>query len=166
MSILQLEPFRQIRQNHALEHATIHLLTRSDPSRHFVGRSTPRGFYIYGQVDTQAVADAASEALARLRAGESELAIHPRCGTGIATTGVLTGLAAFATLGLRRKRRLADLPALITATTLAALIAQPLGLIVQQQVTTDPDLEGVRIVRVERLELGRTVAHRILLERD
>jgi hypothetical protein len=166
MNILEFEPLRRIRQNHALEHATIHLLTRSDPSRHFVGRSTPRGFYIYGQVDTQTVADAVSEALARLRAGESDLAIHPRCGTGIATTGILAGLAAFATLGFRRKRTLADLPAVITATTLAALVAQPLGLTVQQQFTTDANVEGVRIARVERLEAGRMVAHRVILERD
>jgi len=166
MNILELEPLRHIRQNHALEHATIHLLTRRAPSRHFVGRSTPRGFYIYGAVDTQTVADAVSEALARLQAGESELAVHPRCGTGIATTGILAGLAAFATLGLRRKRTLADLPAVITATTLAALVAQPLGLTIQQRLTTDPNLEDVRVARVERLESGRMVAHRIILERD
>lgn len=166
MNILELQPLRHIRQNHALEHATIHLLARSDPARHFVGRSTPRGFYIYGQVDTQTVADAVSEALARLQAGESDLAIHPRCGTGVATTGVLAGLAAFAVLSLRRRRRLSDLPAVITATTLAALVAQPLGLTVQQHLTTDANLEGVRVARVERLESGRLVAHRIILERD
>lgn len=166
MDILELEPLRRIRQNHALEHATIHLLARSDPSRHFVGRSTPRGFYIYGQVDTQTVADAVSEALARLQGGESDLAIHPRCGTGLAATGVLAGLAAFAVLGPRRKRRLSDLPAVIMATTLAALVAQPLGLTVQQRLTTDANLEGVRVARVERLESGRLVAHRIILERD
>lgn len=166
MNILELEPLRRIRQNHALEHATIHLLARNDPSRHLMGRSTPRGFYIYGQVDTQTVADAVSEALARLRAGESELAIHPRCGTGIAATGILAGLAAFAVLGMRKRRKLADLPAVITATTLAAMVAQPLGLVVQQQFATDANLEGVRIARVERLESGRLVAHRIILERD
>jgi hypothetical protein len=166
MSILELEPVVRIRQNHALEHATIHLLTRNDPTLQLVGRSTPKGFYIYGAVDTQTVADAASEALARLQSGESELAIHPRCGTGVAAAGVLAGLAAFVVLRTRRRPGMSDIPAVITATTLAVMASQPLGLRIQQQITTTPDVEGIRISDIRRQESGRLVMHQVRLERD
>jgi hypothetical protein len=166
MNVLELEPILRIRQNHALEHATIHLLTGSDPTLRLVGRSTPKGFYLYGLVDTQAVADAASEALARLQGGERDLAVHPRCGTGVATAGVLAGLAAFVTLRTRRRLGLSDLPAVITATTLAVMASQPLGLKVQQEITTTPDLRGVRISAVRRNDSGRLITHQVRLERD
>lgn len=166
MSVLELEPFLNIRQNHALEHATVHLLTRADPSLRLVGRSTSRGFYIYGQLDTRTLADAASEALARLQAGESDLAVHPRCGTGIATAGLLAGLAAFLVLGTRRKPRLSDLPAVMTATTVAVMASQPLGLKIQQQITTTPNLSGVRISEVRRQQSASVVIHQVRLERD
>ena len=166
MNILELEPVLRIRQNHAMEHATIHLLTRSDPTLRLVGRSTSKGFYLYGLVDTQAVADAASEALARLQAGERDLAVHPRCGTGVAAAGVLAGLAAFIVLRTRRKPGLSDLPAVMTATTLAVMASQPLGLKIQQEITTTPDLSGVRISGIRRNESGRLVTHQVRLERD
>jgi len=166
MNVLELEPIVRIRQNHALEHATIHLLTRSDPTLRLVGRSTSRGFYIYGPVDTRALADATSEGLARLQAGERDLAIHPRCGTGIATAGVLAGLAAFVVLRTRRKPGLSDLPAVMTATTLAVMVSQPLGLKVQQQITTTPDLQGVQISGVRRQESGQMITHQVRLERN
>ena len=166
MNFLELEPVVRIRQNHAMEHATIHLLTRNNPTLHLVGRSTSKGFYIYGAVDTQAVADAASEALARLQGGESDLAVHPRCGTGVAAAGILAGLAAFATLRVRRKPSLSDLPAVITATTLAVMASQPLGLRIQREITTTPDVHGVHISEVRRQESGRLVMHQVRLERD
>lgn len=166
MNVLELEPIVRIRQSHALEHATIHLLTRSDPTLRLVGRSTSKGFYIYGPVETRALGDAASEALARLQAGESDLAIHPRCGTGIATAGVLAGLAAFVVLRARRKPSLSDLPSVLTATTLAVMVSQPLGLKMQQKVTTTPELQGVRISEVRRQESGQMIIHQVRLERD
>ncbi len=164
MNILDIDPIRRIRQNHALEHATMHILARSDPGLHVVGRSTAKGFLVYGDIDTQTLASAASEALARLQAGESDLAVHPRCGTGVATAGILAGLAAFVAMQTERKSRLAALPKVLVASTLAVLISQPLGLTVQREITTDPNLEDARIGRIERRESGGMVSHRVDVE--
>jgi hypothetical protein len=166
MNILELEPVRAIRQNHAVEHATMHMLARHDSTLQLVGRSTGRGFMVYGRVDTELLASAVSEALSRLQAGEHELAVHPRCGTGIATAGILSGLTAFVLLGTRRRRSLAALPRVLIGTTLAVLAAQPLGLIVQREFTTDPEVEGVSIKDIRRHESNGAVVHHVELEHD
>ncbi|MBM3187403.1 MAG: hypothetical protein FJZ90_01625, partial [Chloroflexi bacterium] len=82
---------RRIRQNHALEHATMHLLARTQGPLRLVGRSDWRGFWLYGVVPTEAVRSAAHEALARLHAGEADMAVHARCGTNIVVAALLAG---------------------------------------------------------------------------
>jgi hypothetical protein len=150
-----------VRQNHALEHATIHVLSRRNPYQPIAGRSTHLGFYIYGPLDTQEVASAASEALARLQQGEDFLAVHPRCGTNLALTGVMAGIGAFfATLG-RPRSKLDRLPLVLMAATLGALIARPLGDRVQERITTSPDVEGVYIADVTRQERGKLISHKV-----
>jgi hypothetical protein len=154
-----------IRQNHALEHATMHILARGHPYDRFMGRSTAGGFLIYGNLTTNEVENAAAEALARLQQGEAHLAVHPRCGTNLAVTGVLAGTAAFvATLG-RPRSRLERLPLVLAAATLAAVAAQPVAHRVQEYITTTPDLEGVHITGVERLPRGKMVVHRVMVGR-
>ena len=154
-----------IRQNHSLEHATMHILSWHNPYLQAAGRTTAAGFYIYGQVDTQLVANAATEALVRLQQGESHLAVHPRCGTNLAVTAILAGTAAFGvTLG-RRRSRLDQLPMALTAAMLAAVAAQPLAHIIQERVTTTPELDGVTILDVQRRERGVVVIHKVLVGR-
>ena len=92
MGLFNIYPLVNIRRNHGLEHATIHVLSEKNPRLSIVGRSDLGGFTLYGEVETDQVIYAADEALNRLRAGQAELAIHPRCGTILATTGILTGL--------------------------------------------------------------------------
>ncbi|HFD38468.1 MAG TPA: hypothetical protein ENJ31_01270 [Anaerolineae bacterium] len=156
-----------VRQNHALEHATMHLLSRRHPYLRLAGRSTIGGFLIYGPVETQDVAAAASEALARLQQGEAYLAVHPRCGTNLAVTAVMAGGAAFGVgvLG-RAKSRLDRLPLALTAATLAALLAQPLAHKLQERVTTSPDLEGAFIAEISRMERGRFIIHKVTVGRE
>jgi len=166
MNLLETPFIAAIRQNHALEHATIHVLTQRNPYLHLVGRTTPRGFLIYGKVDTELVAEAASEALARLQNGEIGLAVHPRCGTNIATAGVLAGLSAFAVTSVRSKSRLARLPQVLLATTAAIIVAQPLGLVLQEYLTTSPQVEGVRIEKITRQVMGKITVHRVDLGRE
>ncbi|MER3469342.1 MAG: hypothetical protein C4314_05250, partial [Thermoflexus sp.] len=67
MGLLEWSPVRRIRRNHALEHATVHLLSQRFPGQPMAGRSTPSGFYLYGNVPMEAVVAAAHEALERLR---------------------------------------------------------------------------------------------------
>jgi Domain of unknown function (DUF6391) len=164
MSILDIA--NRVRQNHALEHATIHVLSRRNPYLRVMGRSTPAGFFIYGAMDTQEVADSAAEALSRLQQGEVHLAIHPRCGTNLAVTGVLAGTAAFgATLGHPRSR-FDRLPLAVMAATIGAIAAQPLAHKVQEQITTTPEVGGVYIESVTRQERGTMIVHRIAIGRD
>lgn len=155
---------RQIRRNHALEHATIHVLAETRSPSTLVGRSDWSGFSLYGAIDTARVERAAHDALARLRAGERHLAVHPRCGTILATTGVLSGLAVFVTLGLAQPRgrlRWSSLPDAILAATGAALLAHPLGMWVERTITTTGDVGGLTIARVYRRPGSALPHHRI-----
>src|SRR5436305_12494772 len=90
---------RRIRQNHALEHATITILSGMIPDPRISARSSSRGFIIFGDVDVGQLRRALDEALRRLQAGEAQLAIHPNCGTNLVvgislmTFGTLLGTA-------------------------------------------------------------------------
>ena len=66
---------------------------------------------------------------------------HPRCGTNIVTAGTLVGLLSFLTMlpGDDRSRR-QRLGLMIMLSTVALLLSQPLGRLVQERVTTDPNL--------------------------
>jgi len=156
-----LKFLQRIRQIHALEHATIHILSWRYPQTRIVGRSTDSGFYIYGDVDTEALAAAASEALARLQRGEKELAIHPQCGTNLATAGVLAGLSAFLALVGRPRRRWTRLPEAITLATLAMLLSQPLGFLVQRYITTSPQVTDIAIKEIKRFDYGAVRVHKV-----
>ena len=154
----------QIRRNHGLEHATMHVLIQRDPHLSLVGRSDWRGFTVYGNVGTHELELAAREALDRLKAGERELAVHPRCGTMLTTTGLLSGIAAFLALGIggsRSRFRWASLPETLLAATVAAVLAQPLGLLFQQYITTSGDAGKLHIRRVYRQRGGPVPTHRV-----
>ena len=156
----------QLRQNHALEHATMHILSRQNPQIRLMGRSTLSGFLIYGLVDTEDIVDAASEGLARLQQGEGHLAVHPHCGTNLAVTGLLAGAAAFSVSLGRSRSRLDRLPVALMAATLAAVVAQPLAHRIQERITTTPDVDGIYIVGATRRKRGRLMGHHILVGRE
>jgi hypothetical protein len=162
MGILQTEPIATVRRNHGLEHATVHVLTADDPSLQVVGRADTTGFNIYGNIPTKLLNAAAHQALKRLQSGESNLAVHPRCGTNLVVAGVLTALAAVIAMG--RKPRLDKVPNVILATTFAAFIAQPLGLSVQQHVTTSPDARGARITGIQEKQWGQVHGQHVDIE--
>lgn len=166
MGIFDLPFITRIRRNHGLEHATIHLLSRRNPHLSLVGRSDWGGFTLYGPVDTAEVERASYEALARLRQGEASLAIHPRCGTVLATTGILTALAAFTAMGLdsvgsRGRFRWSSIPAAMIAATAAAIFAQPLGLVLQERFTTSGYPDRLEIKRIRRSPGSGLVKHRV-----
>ncbi|MEE8346500.1 MAG: DUF6391 domain-containing protein, partial [Dehalococcoidia bacterium] len=137
-----------VRRNHALEHATVSiLLSRHGPHTRVIGRAAADGFYIYGDIPTEALEEFAQEGLARLQRGESHLAVSPLCGTNLAVAGLMAGLASLFAMG--RRTRLEGLPGALMAAMVAVLAAQPLGRLVQKHVTTSPELDGIRIVSVE-----------------
>jgi hypothetical protein len=156
----------KIRRNHGLEHATIHVLSKRVSNLSIVGRSDWNGFTLYGPVDTAEVKHAANEALHRLRQGEAELAVHPRCGTVLAVTGLLTALAAFLAIGLdnqepRSRFRWSSIPAAILAATGAALLAQPLGMVLQQKYTTSGYPGNLQIKSITVNPEAKVITHRV-----
>jgi hypothetical protein len=157
----------RVRRNHALEHATIHVLSRRYRDLHVMGRSTPSGFTLYGDLPTDAVQEAAQEALERLRAGEHYLAVHPTCGTNAVAAGTLAGLGAFLVLSPRRRsvtEWLGRLPTVLLVTTLGFILGQRLGLALQASLTTDPRVGNLRVVAVVREERGPMVIHHVYTE--
>jgi hypothetical protein len=139
---------RRIRQNHALEHATVTILTEWRRELRLSARSSSRGFTIFADLDPALVRRAAEEGLWRLQRGEAGLAIHPNCGTNLAVGTSLAMIGSlFALTALRPRVRLAS----AVASSLAGFAAaRPLGEVVQRHVTTLPDLEDVRISAVNR----------------
>ena len=157
MNILNLPLVSRVRRNHALEHATIHVLSSKHRPLSVVGRATFNGYYLYGDLRTELVSEAAREALDRLRAGEHYLAVHPNCGTNVVTSGSLAGLATFVVLGSHKKKRGFELlPNALLAATVALILAQPIGPRLQAHVTTLADL-GDLIIKGVRREVRRNL---------
>jgi len=170
-TLLELPLISRVRRNHALEHATIQVLSERNRDLRLVGRSSMWGFYIYGDVSTADVLAAAQEGLRRLRDGQRNMAIHPNCGTNLAVAGVLAGLGAFLALGgLSPKQdrrfldRVARLPLAFTGATLGIILARPLGPAFQAYVTTQPDVGDMHIVGVTRERKAGIIIHHVRTE--
>lgn len=146
-----------VKQNHALEHATIVLLSKKYPEARLSGISFAAGFFVFGEVPTEAIMPTALEALELLRTTEPELAVHERCGTNLAVAGMLTGLSAMAVAKMRRPYSTAN--NVILASTAALVLARPLGLTVQRYVTTQTPNASMRILKVTRRTLFGAPAH-------
>jgi hypothetical protein len=161
--ILDIPYVRRTRRNHGLEHATVHILNKP-----ISGRSDAGGFWLVGDVEAEEVAAAAKEALQRMRGGEHQLAVHPNCGTGLVTTGLLTGMAGLlGTIGMRRT--ISDYMARVPIVTLLAIgaivVSQPLGLKLQEHFTTLGDPGDLEILNVERQTVAGLNGQPITLHR-
>ena len=137
---------KRVRQNHALEHATIALLSPRHPKVVFTGRSTANGFYVWGKVEAREVREAADEALGLLRTSEPGMAIHPRCGTNLAVAAVMAGMSAVLAGQIPPQRNRYSRG--ILASLCALAVAQPVGFFVQRHVTTLTPTVTLRIVDV------------------
>ncbi len=157
--VWNIPPLLNTRRNHAIEHATIHLLSSRLPGVRMAGRSTPFGFYVYGDVPTEMLEQATREAIALLQRGESHLAIHPHCGTNLVTASTLAGVATVLSVAGRRRRWWDKVMAALAAATVALAAAQPLGYWVQEHVTTDPAVPSAQIVHIRRTRVGNMPVH-------
>jgi hypothetical protein len=151
-----------VRQNHALEHATIVLLSKAFPDVRLAGVSFAAGFFVFGDVPTEAIKPAAEQALNRLRNGEPEMAIHERCGTNLAVAGILTGLSAMSVAKLRKPYNTFN--NVILASTAALVLARPLGLLVQKYFTTRTPNGSMHITGVRPMALFGVPAHFVSTE--
>ena len=165
LALLGAPALSRIRRNHALEHATLHVLNERHRNLRLVGRSSLSGFSVYGAVPTESLVAAAQDALIRLGNGEHQLATHPNCGSNLAVAGTLAGLAVFLVMGGGGSRgrfsRLARLPLACAAATVSLILAPPLGLAFQAHVTTQSDIGSLLISSVSRQTRANVLVHRV-----
>lgn len=145
-----LKEILMLRQVHALEHATVWVLSEQnsvgdeeelDNSRlrdneTLGGLSTDRGFYLYGQVRYLDLQRAVSVALQRFQKGEWDLAVHPRCGTNLSVNMLLTTGFILSAHLLFPKGPIEQSIGLGLAITLATQLTPDLGLSAQKYLTT------------------------------
>lgn len=159
--LLNLPLILETRRNHALEHATLHILAHRYHGQSMAGHSNPTGFFLLGDFKTEDVSSAATEAMARLLSGESGLAVHPGCGTNIATTALLAATFAWAPLRGARSTfwRVWLIPIAIVFGVFGYLVSKPLGPWLQKYITTEAELGSMKIVDIVPVRKG---VHRII----
>ena len=149
----------RVRRNHALEHATVAVLLESGVRPPLGGYSTRGGYFVLSRASKETLEEAAQEALLRLRAGESGLAVSAHCGTNIVTGAVLSGLLSAAIL--RTRRPFIRVPAAAAAIVCAALLSRPLGMALQRRYTTSAKVECMAIVGIRRVWPGPLALYRV-----
>jgi hypothetical protein len=114
-----------------------------------------------GNFSTQDIWSNATEALERLRGGESGLAIHAGCGTNLATTTLLAGTLAW--LPLRGTKstlwRILLLPIAIAFGVIGYTLSRPLGPWLQKNITTEAAMGAVQIIDIIPVRNG---VHRVI----
>lgn len=132
-----------IRQIHALEHATVWVLSELENSattqvsdESIGGISTPQGFYLYGSVNPAQLQQAVETALQRITSGEWNLAVHPRCGTNLSVAMTLTAGLALGINMLLPRRPIEQILGIGIAATAATQLAPELGILAQKYITT------------------------------
>ena len=159
--ILDLPLILETRKNHALEHATLHLLARKYKNHSMAGHSNPTGFFLLGDIPTDDVVACANEAHTRLTAGESGLAVHEGCGTNLVVGALLP--ATFAWMPLRGARstfwRVGLIPFALALALFGYFLSKPLGPWLQKYITTEADLGNMQIVDIRLVRKG---VHRIV----
>lgn len=140
-----LKELLMMRQAHALEHATVWVLSDMATQTHsrraietdsLSGLSTDRGFYLYGAVSTEDLSRAVQTALRRITTGEWDLAVHPRCGTNLSVGMVLTAGLTLGTSVLFPRSPLEQLLGMGLAAMTATYLTPELGAWTQKYVTT------------------------------
>lgn len=143
-----LKEFLMLRQVHALEHATVWVL--SDASKYsnsglgtavvdnelLSGLSTEEGFFLYGQVNKPDLQRAVRVALQRLTNGEFHLAVHPRCGTNVSVAMLLTFGLGLGMYLLLPRTPIEQMLGWGIAALAAAQLAPELGVLAQRYITT------------------------------
>jgi len=161
---LHIEFINAVRANHALEHATFHVLEEKGNKAKLAGFSDAGGFWVLGNVSADTLLESAHEGLQRLQSGEASLALHENCGTNLAATGVIVGgMAWLGMLGVGRGffRKIGRLPIVILLASLGVLIAQPVGPMVQERLTTLPNGQKREVFGIQRYGLGEWTLQRV-----
>jgi hypothetical protein len=133
-----------LRQVHALEHATVWMLSEIHApegqsyadNETLGGFSTDKGFYLYGQIHPRDLQRATHRAMERLKGGEWHLAIHPRCGTNASVSLLLGAGLMMGTHLLLPRGPVEQLLGLGLAGVMAMQVAPDVGYYAQKYLTT------------------------------
>lgn len=143
-----LKELLMLRQVHALEHGTIWQLNKDKDEQNLGGLSTEQGFYLYGNVSASNLSQAVNEALRRFKAGEWQLAVHPRCGTNLSVGMLLATGFAFTNQFILPRDFFSQLLGFGVTTKLAMELAPEVGQLVQKYLTTGIPF-NLKLVSVE-----------------
>jgi len=145
--ILNIAKNKDIRRNHALEHATSNILEK------YAGRTLPisgiaqkNGFIISGLGNPDLILQAAQEGLRLLKDGECDLAIHGRCGTSIAIANFTAAVIFLLILILTGHFSILTI---LISLILANMLGRNLGKLIQKYFTTSCDVENMHITGIE-----------------
>lgn len=138
---------RRLRQNHALEHATINVIEQRYRTRGVVGMPDMNGFHLRGRVSPDTVVSATQEAFRRLKRGEADLAWNRRCPTSLVGTQILLAVL-FLVIMLAIWREFTAPPVLI-ALLGGALLGPPVSPFLQRWLLVDPDPGSLQFRDVE-----------------
>lgn len=165
MNNLNKIPFiRSTRRNHALEHATMKVLAERFKGVKMMGHSNPGGFLLFADLPTELVTDAVLEARKRLQAGESQLAIHPGCGTNIAASSLLAGSASSIFLMALSRGKTPKWWQILISTIIAVpvyILSKPLGPHLQEMITTDAEISDLDVKLVTSQKTRNGFFHQI-----
>lgn len=165
-NLLDYIPFtRRLRRNHALEHATMQVLSKRYPGLRMAGISNPKGFYMVADLPTELMTDATLEARKRLQDGEADLAVHPNCGTNIAVSGAIASAVAGSVLAVataaEKKTKWYHYLIALGAAVPAFFLSKPVGPIVQRYVTTTGDIGKTKVTGVYSQKVCQGSVHKV-----
>ncbi|MBI9044241.1 MAG: hypothetical protein JEZ06_07135 [Anaerolineaceae bacterium] len=162
--LLEYKPFVWLRRNHALEHATLHVLGEKKLGNPMGGVSDIYGFWLFGDISTEGVMNAVEEARQRLNNGEHDLAVHPHCGTNYLVPGLFAGTAAWLGMlwtGKNWTKKLERWPFIVVMVTLVLINTRSFGPLFQKNVMTTSKLGHTKILDVTRFQNWGQQVHRV-----
>ena len=155
-----LAAVRSTRQNHAWEHATLHVLGGRGQVRQASGLSDPSGFTLFGEMSVEDVDQAVADAQAAINEGRRGLAIHPDCGTNLVVQALLSVLVMQILGRAGRGFSVARFTAGLLSMTALSMAAKVLGPRLQT-VTTLADLRDREVTEVYALRVFGKPAVRV-----
>ena len=152
--IVQIATDKRVRQNHALEHATVNVIEEKWGEQKISGLAAKNGFTLMGDLPPHnIILTAAKIGLSRMKAGETNLAIHKRCGTSAAAANLLFAIVF---LWVLFSSDYISMFSIIMVFILANLLSRPLGTLLQKYFTTTSDVQDIEIagIGINRPNMG------------
>ncbi|UMZ74875.1 DUF6391 domain-containing protein [Natranaerofaba carboxydovora] len=136
---------KRLRNNHALEHATINILEKRYGYNRLSGFARENGFVIQGRINPEHLQEAAMLGLYQLQGGNKELAIHQNCGTSILAANFSSAVIFLLLLWFTGTFNILNV---LLAIILSQFVGPRAGKIFQKYITTSTDVKDIAITGV------------------